>query len=125
MKNAIKKEFVLAIVFILYLLVDMKTPITLAGMVDTFAGNALVWAGALALFTCCSTPLAMLGLFVAYVFIERSKRGNFVPSEMSRSADMERYNDFPFTLEEEVISNVPTLLDGSGYVSGHSGYAPI
>lgn len=125
MKYAQKQEYVLAVLFILFLLIDVYPPPFLAGYIDTFAGNAIVWGVALSMFGCCNMPLAMLGLFVAYVFLERSKRDHYVPSETSKSTDFSKYNDFPFTLEEEVISSVPTILDGSGPVSNDTMYHPI
>lgn len=125
MKFAQKQEYVLAIVFVLFLLVDVNPPHTLAGYVDTFAGHVLVWGIALSLFGCCKMPIAMLGLVVAYVLLERSKRHHYVPSEVSKRDDMARYNDFQFTLEEEVITSVPALLDGSGPISSHTPYHPV
>lgn len=113
MKYAQKQESVLAVLFILFLLMDVKPPITLAGYVDTFAGNTLVWIVALLLFGCCSMPLAMLGLVVAYVFLERSKRHQYVPSEISKSKELADYNNFPFTLEEEVVSMASPSLFGA------------
>lgn len=125
MKYAQKQECVLAVLLILFLLIDVNPPHSLAGYVDTFAGHVVVWGAALSLFGCCNMPLAMLGLVVAYVFLERSKRDHYVPSETAKSGDFSKYNDFPFTLEEEVISSVPALLDGSGAVSMHTTYHPI
>ena len=125
MKYAQKQEVVLAVLFILFLLIDVKPPHSLAGYIDTFAGHVIVWGIAVLLFACCNMPLAMLGVVVAYVFLERSKRHHFVPSEVSKSQDFAKYNDFPFTLEEEVVSSVPALLDGSGPISNHTPYQPI
>jgi hypothetical protein len=119
-----KQELVLAIVFIVYLLVDVKTPTTLAGYVDTFAGNAIVWGLALLLFSCCCTPLSMLGLVVAYVFIQRSNMRNFMPSESSKHDEMSKYNEFPFTLEEEAVSHIPEILGSEPPVSSYTTYRP-
>lgn len=125
MKYVQKQECVLAVLFILFLLIDVKPPASVAGYVDTVPGNIVVWATALSLFSCCNMPIAMLGLLVAYVFIQRSSRDHFIPSETSRSSDFAKYNEFPFTLEEEVISFVPSLLDGAGPISGNTPYHPI
>jgi len=120
-----QQQIILSMVLFAYLLVDARVPLTLAKYIDTVGGNAVVWIVALSLFSCCELPVAMLGLVVAYVLIERSKRSHFMPSEAVRSERMASYNVRPFSLEEEVIASVPAFVDGSGPFASHASYKPV
>jgi hypothetical protein len=70
--------------------------------------------------------VGVLGLFAAYVLIRRSSRSaaieSYVPSERRKSEELSAFNQFPVTLEEQMVALRAPLADtavGSGTASFH------
>ena len=109
-------EFVLALLFVLYLIFNVKTPNSLVPLIDNNLGNIVVLFIAFLILVCCNPILGILAFIVAYVFIKRSSlvnpdyaMNNYIPSEKKKSETLLKYNEFPTTLEEEIINNMAPL----------------
>jgi hypothetical protein len=94
--------------------------------VDTPLGNIAVVVIALSLFMHSHAVVGVLGLFAAYVLIRRSSRSaaieSYVPSEKRKSEELSAFNQFPVTLEEQMVALRAPLADtavGSGTASFH------
>jgi hypothetical protein len=116
-----KSELVLGILFIIYLVLGMPTPDLLANLVETIPGK-LMLAGFVGLLFWKNHPiLAILGLIVAIVLVYRSSAVSgldalqrYAPSEVKKSSQFTALNQFPYTLEQEMVTKMaPAIGAGS------------
>ena len=113
-----KYQLVLIVLFVLYILLDIKTPENLAFLFDNMFGQIVVILGALALFLNSHPVVGVLGFFVAYEIIRRSSISSgsyavqkYVPTEETKADDMVQMNtSYTKTVEEEVIDNMLPLV---------------
>jgi len=96
-KYARKHEMLLTVLIILYIVLNVPTPHSIAPYIDTPLGNIVVAVIALSLFTHSHAVVGVLGLFAAYVLIRRS--GSL--------------NQFPVTLEEQMVALRAPLADAA------------
>ena len=123
-KTARKHEMLLTVLLILYIVLNVPTPDVLSSYVDTPLGNIVVVLIALSFFTHSHPVVGVLGLFAAYVLIRRSSSSSaieaYVPSEKRKSEELSAFNQFPVTLEEQMVALRAPLADtqlGSATVS--------
>jgi len=114
-----KHQFLLGIVLIIYILADIQTPLELAKLIDNVYGNIVVVLIALSIFVNGKSPniIGILAFIVAYILIKRSSVSsgthgirNYVSSEKNKVLDFSKFNDFPVSLEEEVIAAMAPLV---------------
>lgn len=128
-KTARNHEMLLTVLLILYIVLNVPTPNIIAPHVDTPLGNIVVVLIALSFFTHSHPVVGILGLFAAYVLIRRSSATTgssvieaYVPSEKQKSKKLSDYNQFPVTLEEQMVALRAPLADtqtGSATSSFH------
>lgn len=129
-------QWILGIVFILYLMMDYKTPDQLGRLIDTIPGKVVVIAIFLSLFFFSHPLLGILGLFVGFELIRRSNStGSYasifssgsgfpgstgssflngstgdnyggMPVPRNMNSAFSPSNQFPYTLEEEVVKQM-------------------
>jgi hypothetical protein len=123
-KTGRKHEMLLTVLLVLYIILNVPTPDVLSSYVDTPLGNIVVVLVALSFFTHSHTVVGVLGLFAAYVLIRRSSISSaieaYVPSEQRKSSELSVLNQFPVTLEEQMVALRAPLADtqlGSATVS--------
>ena len=114
-KTCRKHEMLLTVLIILYIVLNVPTPDVIAPYVDTPLGNIAVVLVALSLFTHSHAVVGVLGLFAAYVLIRRSSSSSpieaNVPSEKRKSEELSALNQFPVTLEEQMVALRAPLAD--------------
>lgn len=117
-KSCRKHEMLLTVLIIIYLVMDVPTPQVIAPYVDTPLGNIVVVLIALSLFTHSHHVVGILGLYAAYILIRRSSATTgssaveaYVPSEKRKSEELSAFNQFPVTLEEQVVAKMAPLAD--------------
>ena len=125
-----QSELLLLILFIIYILFNIRTPYFLASFVDT-VGGYLVVAG-LFILLCKSVKIwlvAALGAVALIIFIQRSRVSTgtagmslFLPSEVQKSTFFSGLNDTPVTLEEEVVHHMAPFQDS---ISVQGTYRPV
>lgn len=118
-----RHQIILGVVFLIYIITNVPTPDFIAQMINTSVGTAIVIIIALSMLGCCNPIVAVIGLVAAYELVKRS--GNTVimstaPSEVTKMAQLKRYNEFPTTLEEEIVQEMVPLVrhppaDGANY----------
>ena len=125
-KTCRKHEMLLTVLIILYIVLNVPTPDVIASYVDTPLGNIAVVLIALSFFTHSHAVVGVLGLFAAYVLIRRSSSSSaieaYVPSERRKSEELSALNQFPVTLEEQMVALRAPLADtevGSATASFH------
>lgn len=106
-------EIVLGILFIIYLIMKYPTPEPLATMIDNPVGKMVVIGIALCMFSCSSPILALLAVLVAFQLIMGSEVAtgtfaidNYLPSDFKKDGQFTAFNQFPYTLEQEVVSRM-------------------
>lgn len=116
-KTARKHEVLLTVLIILYIVLNVPTPDVIAPYVDTPLGNIVVVLIALSLFMHSHALVGVLGLFAAYMLIRRSSGSSsfaveeYIPSEKRKNEELSAYNQFPVTLEEQIVALRAPLAD--------------
>ena len=110
-------QLVLAVLFIVYILFPISTPDVLSSAVDSMVGRIVVILIALSTFVHSSPVVGILGLVVAFILIKRSEGSdvsyalkNYIPTEKTKSNDLNIFNQFPVTLEEEVVQKMAPIV---------------
>lgn len=124
-------ELVLAILFIIYLIMGYKTPQSIANLVDTLVGKIVILLIVIYLFMNTHPILAVLALLVGFDLIRRSSVATgidalqkFAPSEEKKASQFSAYNQFPYTLEQEVVAKMaPVMKSGSSITK--ASYKPL
>lgn len=124
-------ELVLIILFIVYLILGLKTPEPVASMVDSLVGKIVIFVVVIYLFMNTHPVLAVLSLFVAFDLMRRSSAATgidalkkFAPSEEKKMSQFTAYNQFPYTLEQEVVSKMAPIMK-SGHSLTQSSFKPL
>jgi hypothetical protein len=111
-----KKEDILSLFFIVFLIMKFHIPEPLADMVDTIPGKFAVVAIAIMLFGYANPVLGVLGLFVAFDLIMRSRATTGIdalkqygPSQARMDSQFNAMNQFPYTLEQEVVKKMAPI----------------
>ena len=115
--NLLKKDqhyLVLIVLLVIFIVFDIEVPSMAADLIDTLPGKIVVAIIALSLCTTKHPIICALVLIAAYELIKRSSEGSvnlgqavkFIPSEKKKSQALSAMNQFPITVEEQVISKM-------------------
>ena len=100
-------HYVLAVLLIIFIVSDVQVPGIIGELVDTILGKIVIVMIALSLFA-AHPVVGAIGLVAAYQLIMRSQglqaASLYIPSEIQKSRVLTATNQFPVTIEEEVIS---------------------
>ena len=106
----VKNHHVLAVLMGLFIIFPIQIPDLVASLVNNVLGKIVVIVTALYLIS-VNPIVGSLGIVAAYLLIQRSSVNEsvlveqFVPSEIKKSEEMQKYNETPITVEETVIKN--------------------
>lgn len=113
---------------IAFIIFEQDIPLTIARVVDNPFGQIAVFAVAVYLFT-LNRILGAVALVAAYELIRRSQKKTgrkmalkFLPTEDKKYKELTVLNQFPVTLEEEVVSNMVPFVENSSL--GESSFKP-
>ena len=117
--NMVGGQFVLLIVFIIYIVCNVPTPEPIASLIDSTFGYVVI----IALFALMAVNLnpiiTLVGVFAIYLLFKRSSISSgslamtkFLPSENVKGQYLNAFNQFPVTLEEEVVQQMAPLQEG-------------
>ena len=130
LKKSNQHQLILLVVFILYILLNVQTPNMLATLIDNIYGNVVVVLMALAVLTHMNPIVGVVALYAAYELIQRSSvtTGSaairrYLPTEIKKGKHFSAFNQFPVTLEEEVVKQMAPLVETSG--PNHLHYKPV
>lgn len=131
LKKENRGELVLTILLIVYLILGFKTPEPLANVVDTLVGKIVIFIIVVVLFMYTNPVLATMALFVAFDLIRRSSMATgldalkkYAPSEEKKSSQFTAFNQFPYTLEQEVVTKMAPIMK-SGTSLSRASYKPL
>lgn len=106
-------QFILTILFVVYLVLGANPPPALAAIIDTILGKILVATAAMCLFAYSNPVLGVLGLYVAYDLVRRSMAVTgslaielYYPTESKKWEGVPKMHEFPYTLEQEMVKKM-------------------
>ena len=124
--NASPLEVIIFILFVFYLVFQIKTPDFLAGFIDSPIGMILVLCFAVYMFLYSHPILGILSIFVAYEVIRRSSLttgkvvlAQYTPTQPKIDAEIKAMNPpKEKTLEEDVVEQMAPIgkSEPAGYV---------
>ena len=124
-------ELVLVILFIIYLIMGYKTPEPIASMIDSIVGKIVIFVIVIYMFMHTHPVLAVLALFVAFDLIRRSSvttgidaLQRYAPSEEKKMSQFSAFNQFPYTLEQEMVKKMAPIVRSGSTLSKPS-YKPL
>jgi len=104
-------EMILLFIFVVYLFGIVPLPQNVNTFIDTQLGNITVWISAFILVLFVNPFIGVIGVLVAYDLVTYSKRkfAYHSPAESEKYNAMASYNQFPYTLEQEVIKKMAPI----------------
>ena len=111
---------ILTVLFVIYLILGLNTPRPIASVIDTLIGKIVIILLAIYLFIYTNPILGVIGFFVAYDLIRRSSIttgnygiDNYLPTENTKQAKMSSYNQYPYTLEQEMVKKMVPVVSNN------------
>ena len=124
-------QLALAILFIIYLIMGYRTPDMVANVVDSLVGKIIILITVITLFMHANPILAVLSLFVAFDLIRRSSAvtgidalKKYLPTEEKKASQFTAFNQYPYTLEQEVVKKMAPIVQSGSSLSKAS-YKPL
>jgi len=124
-------QLLLIILFIIYLIMGYKTPEPIANIVDTLIGKIIIFIIVIMLFIHANPILAVLALFVAFDLLRRASETTgidalkrYLPTEEKKSSQFTAFNQYPYTLEQEVVKKMAPIVQNGSSLSKAS-YMPV
>lgn len=127
-------ELILVVLMVLYLVMGFQTPKLVAGAVDNLAGKIIIILVVIYLFMYSHPILAVVAAFVAFDLMKRSAETNdpsglgelqkYAPSEKKKLSQFTAFNQFPYTLEQEVVAKMAPLVHSGSSIHPAS-YKPV
>ena len=114
-----KHSLVLSILLSMFIVFDVSIPEVFADMIDNPLGKVVVALGVLCLLG--MNPLVgVIAIVAGFVLIKRAgeKTGSeferrYLPNESKKSGHLNSMNQFPITVEEEIISKMLPVVSGN------------
>ena len=124
-------ELMLVILMIIYLVLGLRTPDMIANIVDTIIGKVVIIVAVIFLFMHANPILAVVAALVAFDLMRRSSETTglgalqaYAPSEEKKMSQFTAFNQFPYTLEQEVVAKMaPIVRSGSSLTP--ASYKPL
>lgn len=134
-KELLKKEhmgeFILIILMIIYLVLGFRTPDVIANLIDNIVGKVIIIIVVIYLFMHSNPILAVVASLVAFDLLRRSSETTgsevmkaYAPSEQKKMSQFTAFNQFPYTLEQEIVSKMAPILRSGSSLSSPS-YKPL
>ena len=108
-----------------------KTPEPVANLVDTLVGKIVIIIIVIYMFIKTNPVLAVLALFVGFDLIRRSSYvtgidalQKYAPTEEKKASQFTAYNQFPYTLEQEIVKKMAPILQTGSSLTKPS-YKPV
>lgn len=121
---------ILEVLFVLYILIDVGTPVALAKMVDNTIGKITIMMFVLSIFYAAGPIVGILAMFAAYSIITRASRATGsiykqpeYEAEEIKMKFLREHNSTPKTLEEDVITEMSPIIRDEGGMTAD--YKPV
>jgi hypothetical protein len=124
-------NYVLAALLAIFVIFPVSLPQIVAEMINTVIGKVVIVIIALNLFL-AHPMVGAIGLLAAYELIKRSENTKisqpthrFIPSERKKVSNLNKYNQFPVTVEELVIAKQIPYVFKTKKSASSAGYKPV
>jgi hypothetical protein len=124
-------EFILVILMIIYLVMGFRTPDMIANLIDNIIGKVVIILIIIYLFMHANPILAVVAALVAFDLMRRSNETTglgalqaYAPSEQKKMSQFTAFNQFPYTLEQEVVAKMAPIVRSGASLSAAS-YKPL
>lgn len=124
-------EFILVILMIIYLVMGFRTPDMIANLIDNIIGKVVIILVVIYLFMHANPILAVVAALVAFDLMRRSTETTglgalqaYAPSEQKKMSQFSAFNQFPYTLEQEVVAKMAPIVRSGSSLSSAS-YKPL
>jgi hypothetical protein len=124
-------EFILVILMIIYLVMGFRTPDMIANLIDNIIGKVVIVLIIIYLFMHSNPILAVVAALVAFDLMRRSSETtglgalqSYAPSEQKKMSQFTAFNQFPYTLEQEVVAKMAPIVRSGSSLSSAS-YKPL
>jgi hypothetical protein len=124
-------EFILVILMIIYLVMGFRTPDMIANLIDNIIGKVVIILIIIYLFMHSNPILAVVAALVAFDLMRRSSETTglgalqaYAPSEQKKMSQFTAFNQFPYTLEQEVVAKMAPIVRSGASLSSAS-YKPL
>jgi hypothetical protein len=112
-----RSELILLILMILYLFIGIKPHEKIAMMVDSLVGRLTIVLVVIYLFMRSNPIVAIIAALVAFDLLRKSAHLTgydalhaYAPSEEKKISQFSAFNQFPYTLEQEVVGKMAPLV---------------
>jgi hypothetical protein len=126
-----RSQLILTIILIIYLILGLQTPQPIAILVNNIVGKIVIFLIVIYMFLHMNPILAVISLVVAFDLIRRSSNTvynnllqTYIPSEENKMGQFTAFNQFPYTLEQEVVKKMAPIVQ-SGSVLNKASYHPL
>ena len=129
-KKEHRGEFILVILMIIYLIMGLKTPELIANLIDNVVGKVVIVLIIIYLFMHANPILAVLAALVGFYLMRNSSATGiaalqeYAPSEQKKMSQFTAFNQFPYTLEQEVVAKMAPLVRSGSTITSAS-YKPL
>jgi hypothetical protein len=124
-------ELFLVILMIIYLVMGLRTPDFITNMIDNMFGKIVIIMIVIYLFMNANPILAVVAALVAFDLMRRSTGSTglgdlaaYAPSEKKKMSQFTAFNQFPYTLEQEVVAKMAPIVR-SGVSINSASYKPL
>lgn len=116
------EEMILGLCLVLYILSNIRPPEIVAKSVDSILGKLLIFCVIMYLFVKRHFILGLLAIWAFYDLMRKSLNmgasidslKRFMPSEEKKATTLTALNQFPYTLEQEMVSKMTTSHFNTG-----------
>jgi len=126
-----RSQLILTIILIAYLILGLQTPQPIAFLVNNMVGKLVIFLIVIYMFLHMNPILAVISLVAAFDLIRRSSNTvyndllqTYIPSEENKMGQFTAFNQFPYTLEQEVVKKMAPIVQSSSSLSQAS-YKPL
>jgi len=126
-----RSQLILTIILIAYLILGLQTPQPVAFLVNNMVGKIVIFLIVIYMFLHMNPILAVISLVAAFDLIRRSSNTvynnllqTYIPSEENKMGQFTAFNQFPYTLEQEVVKKMAPIVQ-SGSVLNKASYQPL
>ena len=129
-KGETHEHTILILLLIIYILFDVTLPMFMVQIIDTDFGKSFLYLMSIYMFINVSKVVGVLAFIAAYTMIDRAGKQtgtfairNYLPSEEKKVLDFSKFNEYPYTLEEEEVARMAPIVMNE--TATGSSYKPV
>jgi len=125
-KNPTRSECILSFLIVIYVVLGVKTPSLVEAVIESIPGKLALMGLVLYLVIYMHPFLAILVAFAIFILYKNTSTNimkSYLPSEEKKMSQFTAFNQFPYTLEQEVVAKMAPVFK-PGFSIEQSTFAP-